>query len=96
MLTRTIVMLFGLTVPFAAIADDAQADKCAAGLTPESKLIYDKTSANLSPDVTLKMVIETETRELVHDGKVSMWSARKSAESAYPCLEMLQTQKSSG
>ena len=94
MLTRVIVLLFGLTVPFAAVADEAGANACAAKLEPESKLIYDQTSANLSPDSTLKAVIEHETRALVHDGKVSMWSARSSAESAYACLDMLPHAKS--
>ena len=89
MLIRITAALFAVTVPFAAIADEAGAQACASKLEPESKLIYDQTSANLSPQSQLKDVIEHETRALVHDGKVSMWSARSSAESAYTCLDML-------
>ena len=94
MLMRMIVVLFGVTVPFAAIADETGATACAAKLEPESKLIYDQTSANLTADSQLKDVIEHETRALVHEGKVSMWSARSSAVAAYACLDMLPHAKS--
>ena len=96
MFMRMMMVLCGLAIPLAAQADDTTAGNCAADLKPESKLIYDKTSENLAPDSDLKKVIEKETRALVHDGKVSMWSARESAEAAYPCLEKLHADKSTG
>lgn len=90
MMKRIVAALFITAMPLASLADEAAAGGCATHLTPESKLIYDESRPDLTPEANLDKVVENHTRGLVHDGKVSMWTARESAESAYSCLKMLR------
>ena len=91
MLKGIFAAAFIVAVPLAVLADEAGGGGCASGLTPESKLIYDESRAALTPETSLDKVVEEKTRGLVHDGKVSMWTARESAETAYACLKKLQS-----
>jgi len=70
-----------------SLANRATADKCAAGLSPDSKLIYAATIGSVAPGVDLKEVVTSKTRSLVMSGKVGRAGARTAAEAAGGCLK---------
>lgn len=70
-----------------SLADRAAADACAAGLSADSKLIYDATIASVQPNIVLKDVIRAKTRALVMDSKISRGKAQAAAEAAGACLK---------
>lgn len=90
MLRALVVAFFITAIPLASLAEETTGGDCAADLSPDSKLIYDESRAVLTRDANLDKIVEEKTRGLVFDGKISMWSAREAAESAYSCLEMQQ------
>jgi len=85
------IILCGLMSMSVALADQKQAQSCAAGLQGESKLIYDASSASVASGGDVKETLESKTRSLVMDGKVARSSARASAEAAGACLKMLKS-----
>lgn len=81
---------FLIAIPASAHADQAASSQCRGTLDPEATLIYDKTLPLVTPKAVLKDVVRSQTRALVSDGKVTMASARKSAEAAGECLKLIQ------
>ncbi|MEJ8571046.1 hypothetical protein [Microbaculum marinum] len=75
----------------AAYAGQQEADSCAAGLSAESKTIYDATAPQVSASTDLRSVLTDTTKSLAMSGKVSRASAKSSAEAAAKCLEMLKS-----
>jgi hypothetical protein len=73
-----------------SFADRAAADKCAAGLSADSKLIYAATVGSVKPGVDLKDVVTSKTRSLVMSGKVGRGGARAAAQAAGTCLVKAQ------
>ncbi len=69
-----------------SFADRAAADKCAAGLSADSKLIYAAAIGSVAPGVDLKDVVTSKTRSLVFAGKLGRGGARTAAEAAGTCL----------
>ncbi|HVZ53886.1 MAG TPA: hypothetical protein VG986_18100 [Pseudolabrys sp.] len=67
-------------------ADRAAADKCAAGLSAESKLIYADSIGSVAPGVNLRDIVRSKTRSLVFAGKVGRSGAQAAAEAAGTCL----------
>lgn len=77
-----------LAVP--ALADQAAADKCAAGLGDEAKAIYAAAAPQFASAADPKALVADTTKGLVRSGTVSMGSARSSAEAAGGCLMKLR------
>lgn len=73
-----------------ALADPAAAGTCAATLSPGAQAIYAAAAPQVTPTTDLKSLLTTTTKGLVKSGKVSMGSARSSAESAAACLKLLK------
>ena len=69
-----------------SFADKAAADKCAAGLSADSKLIYADTIGAVAPGVNLRDIVRSKTRSLVISGKVGRSGAQAAAEAAGACL----------
>jgi len=69
-----------------SFADRAAADKCATGLSAESKLIYSASIGSVGPGVDLKDIVRSKTRSLVFAGKVGRSGAQAAAEAAGACL----------
>lgn len=84
-------LLFSVLAAGHAWADAKQAQSCAASLSPESKTIYEASSADVSAGGDIKSVLESKTRSLVIDGKVARSNARPSAEAAGACLKFLKS-----
>lgn len=90
---RTSLPLFAAIVaavlPLSAVpsfADRTAADKCAASLPADSKLIYAASIGAVAPGVDLKEVVRAKTRSLVIGGKVSRGEAQAAAQAAGACL----------
>jgi hypothetical protein len=66
-----------------------KASACAAGLSKDSKAIYDATASHVTSLSTLKDTVVTATRQLVMSGKIAQASAKSSAQAAGKCLELL-------
>ncbi len=70
-----------------ARADTAKATACAAKLTPDAKLIFDKTLPQVTPTADLRSLLTTNTRSLAMAGTISRANARTSATAAAQCLQ---------
>lgn len=70
-----------------ARADTATANACAATLSPDARLIYDKTFPQLKPNSNLRDLLTNNTRTLVIRGSISRTKARASATDASRCLQ---------
>jgi hypothetical protein len=75
----------------AAFAGQSEADQCAAGLNPDSKMIYDDVAPKVTASTNLRDAVTSATRSLVMGGKVPRSSAKASAEAAGACLELLKS-----
>src|SRR5262245_11283014 len=73
----------------AASSGKDKASACAAGLSKDSKAIYDATAPHVTSLSTLKDTVVTETRQLLMSGKIVQASAKSSAQAAGKCLELL-------
>ncbi|PZQ95616.1 MAG: hypothetical protein DI533_18375 [Cereibacter sphaeroides] len=87
--------ILGLAAVFASFAGIAAADvqaanSCAAGLSAQSRMIYDATAGNVKPDSNLRDVITENTKPLVMAGKMTRSEAQAAAPSAGKCLELLK------
>ena len=70
-----------------SFADRAGADKCAAGLPANSKLIYAASITGVKTGIDLKDLVRSKTRSLVMEGKVVRAEAQGAAEAAGSCLK---------
>ncbi len=75
--------------PSAAPSGKDQAQTCAAGLSKDSKAIYDATAPHVTNLPALKNAVVTATRQLAMSGKIAQASAKSSAQAAGKCLELL-------
>jgi hypothetical protein len=80
-------LLFFLIVP-AALADQAKANKCAASLQPEARLVFNAVQSTPASRRPLRNVLEARVRELVFMDHLSMHAARPAAEAASECLRI--------
>lgn len=71
-----------------ARADTAAMTACAAKLTPDAKVIFDKTLPQVTPASNLRDLLSSSTRSLVMSGTVKRASARQSATAAGHCLQL--------
>ena len=70
----------------AALADRAAADRCAAGLSPASKALYEASVAEVAGGETPKDALTGNARAMVMNGTLSRADARPAAQAAAPCL----------
>ncbi len=84
-------ILLGLMSMPVAWADEKKAQSCAQSLQGEPKLIYDVSAAAVAAGGDVKDTLESKTRSLVMDGKVTRSSARASAEAAGSCLKLMKS-----
>jgi hypothetical protein len=75
--------------PSAAPSDKDKASACAAGLSKDSKAIYDATAPHVTNLSALKNAIVTSTRQLAMSGRIAQATAKSSAQAAGKCLELL-------
>lgn len=80
----TVAVLSLSVIP--SFASRAAADKCAAGLSADSKLIYADSIGSVAPGVNLRDIVRSKTRSLVISGKVARSGAQAAAEAAGACL----------
>jgi hypothetical protein len=66
-----------------------KASACAAGLTKDSKTIYDATAPHVGSLANLRDTVVAQTKQLVMSGKIAQVTAKSSAQAAGQCLEML-------
>lgn len=83
------VLLGAVTLASGAqAADPAAADACAAKLQPDGKAIYAATVAGQPTAATLKSIVESQTRSLAMNGKISRGEARENAVAAADCVRL--------
>lgn len=87
---RSFVVIASLALAVApAYADRAAGDACAASLSAESQQIYRGTLAAKPTPETAKQIVTAQTEKLMHDGKLTMFSARSAAQAAGKCLQLV-------
>ncbi len=77
-----------LTAP--ALADQAAADACAAGLSPDARAVYTAAAPGFASASDPRALLKDKTRGLVKAGTVSMGNARAAAQAAATCLMKLK------
>ena len=75
-----------LAIGSAAYAARAAGDACAAGLTPDGKMIYSATVAQVVGGGDVRTVVTDTTKSLAMSGKIDRGAARGNAEAAGQCL----------
>jgi hypothetical protein len=75
--------------PSAAPSGKDKASACAAGLSRDSKAIYDATAPHVTNLSALKNAVVTSTRQLAMSGRIAQATAKSSAQAAGKCLELL-------
>jgi hypothetical protein len=84
-------VLFALLVAApSAYADRLAADKCAAALPPNSKVLYDQALPAVLIGTPIKDALTSSARSMVMGGSMSREIARPAAEAAAPCLQQLR------
>jgi hypothetical protein len=78
-----------LLISSPAWADRKEADACAASLSPESKAVYDAVVVKAKPGADNKSIAEGVVKGMVADGKLSLFSAKSTAEPAGECIKKL-------
>ena len=77
-------------LPVAAHADQAAANACAAGLSPNGQMLYNKTAPTMKPTSDIKDALTAQARPLVMNGTLTRDAARTAAEAAGECLKLLK------
>jgi hypothetical protein len=71
-----------------ARADQPDADRCAASLTPKARLIYASAVVEPMPDASLRDLLTARVRSMVISGQIGLFEARSAAEAAADCLRL--------
>lgn len=81
--------LLGLAMlPAAVQADQAAAAACAAKLSKEGQMLYEKAAPTVSPSNNIKDALTAVARPLVMNGTLSRAVARDAAEAAGECMKL--------
>ena len=83
-----VVLMLG--APVAASAGPADAEACAAGLSPQAKMIYDAVRGTSAGNMSLPNQVKAQTRHLVQSGRIALPDARPAAMAAGGCLKHAQ------
>ncbi len=88
-LLPTFLSLLGLAMlPAAVQADQAAAAACAAKLSKEGQMLYEKAAPTVSPKNNIKDALTSVARPLVMNGTMSRAVARDAAEAAGECMKL--------
>jgi hypothetical protein len=83
------LFLLGLAIlPVAVQADQAAATACAAKLSKEGQMLYEKAAPTVSPTNNIKDALTSVARPLVMNGTLSRAVARDAAEAAGECMKL--------
>ena len=81
--------LLGLAMlPTVVQADQAAAATCAAKLSKEGQMLYEKAAPTVSPNNNIKDALTSVARPLVMNGTMSRAVARDAAEAAGECIKL--------
>lgn len=72
-----------------ALANPA-AEKCAAGLSPEGKLMHQTVAPHVKADSDIEKLMRKHLRGLVMGGKLQLKSAEANGQAVGRCLNMLK------
>lgn len=86
----TIVLALLLAFSATAQADQAAASACAAQLSPDGRMIYDKAAPTVTAKTDIRDAVTGVARPLVMNGTMSRDAARPAAEAAGECLKLLK------
>jgi hypothetical protein len=89
-MNKMIFTLAILMAPVAAGADEAAADKCASGLLPAEKSVYDLAKSKLKPGDDVNKVAADAAQQLVFDGQIGRAVQKTAAGKAATCLAMMR------
>ncbi len=88
-LLPSFLSLLGLAMlPAAGQADQAAATACAAKLSKEGQMLYEKAAPTVSPSNNIKDALTSVARPLVMNGTMSRAAARDAAEAAGECMKL--------
>lgn len=73
----------------AALADPA-ADRCAAGLSAEGKLMHRTVAPHVKPDSDIEQLMRSHLRGLVLGGKLTIKTAEANGQAVGRCLSLLK------
>ncbi len=85
-ITAAILLLSLSAVP--ALAGQAEAENCAAGLDANSQLIFKAVLPQVTPSTDLKGAVTAATKSLVEGGQLTRDNARPAAMAAGKCLKL--------
>jgi hypothetical protein len=86
---RTVSIIALLALPTAALANRADADACARGLTGEALKTYRAGISLAEKNATLEQAIQPHLQRLHASGRVSEEEARKIGTEAAKCLRLV-------
>lgn len=72
-----------------ALADRSAADACAAGLSADSKSIYNAAIGQVQPGADNRAIVKGIVENMVNAGQLSMFGAKSAAQAAGACLKKL-------
>ncbi|MGQ3016434.1 hypothetical protein [Phenylobacterium sp.] len=72
-----------------ALANPA-ADKCAAALSPEGKLMHKTVAPHVKPDSDIEKLMRSHLRGLVMGGKLKLKTAEANGQAVGRCLTLLK------
>ena len=76
-----------------SLADEMNADGCAAALSPTGKTIFEAVAPSVEADTNLKKLVKETLRPLVLSGKLKRKDAKANVLLAGKCLHLLQQEK---
>ena len=71
-----------------AVAGQAEAQNCAAGLDANAQLIFNSALPQVGPGADLKGVVTATTKSLVKGGQIARGDAKPAAMAAGECLKL--------
>jgi hypothetical protein len=86
---RSLIVAAILIVPGAALADKADADACAAGISPQGKVVYRSAVGYVQRGSTLEEAVRQALKGKVDSGRMSEADARKYGREAGNCARLV-------
>jgi hypothetical protein len=87
---RTVTVLAALlALPTAALADRAEADACAKGLSGEALKTYRAGVSMVEANSTLEQAVRAHLEPLYNAGKITEAEGRKVGEEAAKCMRLV-------
>jgi hypothetical protein len=86
---RSLIVAAVLVIPGAALADKADADACAAGISPQGRIIYRQAVGYVQRGATLEDAMRRVLKPKVDGGRMSEAEARKYGREAGNCARLV-------